>query len=548
MKSFEEYYGNADPIAVIGMACRFPKAPDLEAYWKILSGGQFCGSEFFPQELIAAGVSEATINQDNFVPRAAVIERPDYFDANLFGYSRQEAESIDPQQRLFLQMVWHALEHAGYAPGNVKHKTGVYGTSRISTYPSLANFSVTEVGQVKGMQALLGNDKDYLATRVAHRFNLHGPALTVQTACSSSLVAVHMACESLRGGECDMAIAGGAAISFPQNAGYRYQAGMVFSPDGFCRPFSDQAQGTFGGNGVAAIVLKRLDDALKDGDPVVAVLRGSAINNDGNDKVGFTAPSMRGQQQVIHDALQLADIDPGEVGMVEAHGTGTTLGDPIEIAALQKAYGSFSRNNQKSRSNSTTKKSPCFIGSVKSNLGHLDTAAGIASLIKTILAVHHGEIPPTLHVDRVNPKLQLDNTCFAIATEKKSWTQDIRTAGVSSFGIGGTNCHMVVQSLPESLNHDQFSYRIDDKYAAPVLLLSAASEASLTKLASTYGQYLEQYPEQKHNIAYTALHGRQLDLPYRLVAKLDKQTISDLKVLENKTTNPDILTGYADKA
>ncbi len=541
---YDEHYANCDPIAVVGMACRFPQADNIEQYWQGLLNNTRFASHFTREQLLAAGVNEATVDKDNFVPVASVIESPENFDATLFGYSPQEAESIDPQQRLFLQVVWHALEHAGYAPRNITQKTGVYGSARISTYPSLNNFSVTDVGQVKGMQALLGNDKDYLATRVAHRFNLHGPALTVQTACSSSLVAVHMACESLRGGECDMAIAGGAAVSFPQHAGYLYQPGMVFSPDGFCRPFSENAEGTFGGNGVGAVVLKRLEDALNDGDPIMAVLRGSAINNDGSDKVGFTAPSVAGQQHVLTEALHLADVDPGQIGMVEAHGTGTTLGDPIEIAALQAAY----------RGGRDTAKA-CYIGSVKSNLGHLDTAAGIASLMKTILAVHHAAIPASLHVDKVNPKLQLDSSRFAIASEQQSWRESLRTAGVSSFGIGGTNCHMIVQSLPEELRAiSEDAHVAMQDHTQPVLLLSAASLYSLQQLASKYASHLQRHTidaQSVKNVAYTALHGRQLDLPYRLAMMLDSDTVDTLSDFSDRddhtlTSTQKLVCSYAE--
>ena len=331
-------YDNCDPIAVIGMACRFPKAPNIDAFWHNLTNG-ISGQSFFSiQELQAAGVNAEVCNREHFVPSGAVIDKPEYFDAALFGYSPAEATSIDPQQRLFLQNVWHALEHAGYAPTQAPSRTGVFGSIRTSTYPSFEAFDVTQVGQVKGLQALLGNDKDYLATRVAHKFNFTGPAFTVQTACSSSLVAAHLACESLRSGECDMAIAGGVAVSFPQISGYEYQPGMIFSPDGLCRPFDQQANGTFGGHGVGSVVLKRLDDAIEAGDTVLAVLRGSAINNDGQDKVGFTAPSVNGQSQVLAEALHLADVQPDEVEMIETHGTGTKLGDPIEVTAIKNAY------------------------------------------------------------------------------------------------------------------------------------------------------------------------------------------------------------------
>ncbi|MDP2513974.1 polyketide synthase [Photobacterium damselae subsp. piscicida] len=436
-------YDNCDPIAVIGMACRFPKAPNIDAFWHNLSNGLSGQSFFSDEELKTAGVDADVHQREHFVPSGAVIDNPEYFDASLFGYSPAEATSIDPQQRLFLQNVWHALEHAGYAPTQAPSKTGVFGAVRSSTYPSFKAFDVTQVGQVKGLQALLGNDKDYLATRVAHKFNFTGPAFTVQTACSSSLVAAHLACESLRSGECDMAIAGGVAVSFPQVSGYEYQPGMIFSPDGLCRPFDQQANGTFGGHGVGSVVLKRLDDALNAGDTILAVLRGSAINNDGKEKVGFTAPSVNGQSQVLTEALHLADIHPDDVEMIEAHGTGTKLGDPIEVTAIKNAY----------------QRSPdapmCRLGSVKSGLGHLDTAAGIASLIKAVLSVSRQKIPMSLNISQPNPELQLEGSGFTLATQTVDWLTPLRTAAVSSFGMGGTNCHMLVQSSPQQARPEQ---------------------------------------------------------------------------------------------
>src|SRR6218665_2388440 len=332
-----QHYPDCDPVAVIGHAGRFAESDDNEVFWHRLVNGQQFIRRVSQQELLDAGLPPSTVSAPNFVGIGSVVRDADAFDAELFGYSRQEAESIDPQQRLFLQ--------------------------------------IAEVAQVKGLQSLMGNDKDYVATRVAYKLNLRGPAISVQTACSSSLVAVHMACESLRAGECDMALAGGVAVSFPQQAGYLHQPGMIFSPDGLCRPFDAEAQGTFGGNGVGAVVLRRLADALRDGDPIVAVVLGSAINNDGGRKVGYTAPSVAGQSEVIREAMALAGVESQQIGLIEAHGTATPLGDPIEVEALRCV---FHRRGDGP---------PCGLGSVKSNLGHLDTAAGIASLLKAVLAV-----------------------------------------------------------------------------------------------------------------------------------------------------------------
>lgn len=512
MNNQDNTFGISDPIAVIGLACRFPKAPNAEIFWHNLIHGISGQSYFSQEELRAAGISDQITQQDNFVPGGAVIDNPEYFDAGLFGYSQNEALSIDPQQRLFLQIVWHALEDAGYTPTDIKTKTGVFGSIRSSTYPAFTNFDVTQVGKVKGLQALVGNDKDYLATRVAHKFNLTGPALTIQTACSSSLVAAHVACESLRAGECDMAIAGGVAVSFPQSSGYQYQPGMIFSPDGLCRPFDAGANGTFGGNGLGCVVLKRLDDALHDGDTILAVLRGSAINNDGQHKVSFTAPSVNGQAKVLSDALHLADVMPDDVEMIETHGTGTKLGDPIEISAIKQAY-------QRS-----TNANPCFLGSVKSGLGHLDTAAGIASLIKTVLSVSQGKIPLSLNITQPNPALELEGSGFKLATESIDWQSSFRTAAVSSFGIGGTNCHMIVQSAPKLTAPEQTITPPD----TAKLLISANSETSLRRLAGEYATLLEKN-DHYSDIAYSALSGRALDLPYRLAINCDLTAVNALR-------------------
>ncbi|WP_342310532.1 beta-ketoacyl synthase N-terminal-like domain-containing protein [Burkholderia pyrrocinia] len=510
------HYPNCEPIAVIGHACRFPEADDSEEFWHNLLAGRDCSSRFTRDELLDAGLDAATVDAPNFVNVGTVVRDADAFDAALFGYSRQEAESIDPQQRLFLQIAWHALEHAGYAPRDVPHRTGVFGAARVSTYPGKVPLRIAEVAQVAGLQSLMGNDKDYVATRVAYKLNLRGPALAVQTACSSSLVAAHLACESLRTGECDMAIAGGAAVSFPQHAGYLHQPGMIFSPDGRCRPFDADAQGTFAGNGVGAVVLRRLRDALRDGDPVVAVLLGSAINNDGDRKAGYTAPSVAGQRDAIRDALMLADIDSTQVGLVEAHGTGTPLGDPIEVDALR---GVFHRPGEGPQ---------CALGSVKGNLGHLDTAAGIASLLKAVLAVERRAIPPSLHFSRPNPALALDDSPFYVPTGARPWNDATRIAGVSSFGIGGTNCHMVVASLPDSLRDAMPAPGDAQPDAGAALLLSAASAPALRNLARTYADTIGHVPAR--DLLHTALRGRQLDLPYRLAVPFNNETVAALDV------------------
>ncbi len=527
--SIAQRYPDCEPVAVIGYACHFPEAPDGETFWRNLLEGRECSRRFTREALLAAGLDTAIIDDPCYVNIGTVLDNADCFDATLFGYSRQEAESIDPQQRLFLQAVWHALEHAGYAPGAVPHKTGVFASSRMSTYPGREALNVTEVAQVKGLQSLMGNDKDYIATRAAYKLNLHGPALSVQTACSSSLVAVHLACESLRAGESDMAVAGGVALSFPQQAGYRYQPGMIFSPDGHCRPFDASAEGTWAGNGLGCVVLRRLKDALLSGDPIIAVILSSAVNNDGNRKVGYTAPSVAGQQAVIEEALMLAAIDDRQIGYIETHGTGTPLGDAIEIEALRNVYAPRPPQQR------------CALGSVKSNVGHLDTAAGIAGLLKTVLAVSRGKIPPMLNFHTPNPALKLEESPFTVPVTAQEWQDEVRYAGVSSFGIGGTNCHMIVASLPDELN---ISYpAADDGSKSSALLLSAASDTALRQLAADYAAALREN-SNANNLAFTALRARRLDLPFRLAAPLNHDTAASLSAWAGAKSTSPVYSGH----
>ncbi|WP_172966049.1 type I polyketide synthase [Cupriavidus pauculus] len=522
-----------DAIAIIGLSCRFPAARDADAFWRNLCDGIDCSRRFDRATLRAAGVPDAVAGDPLYVPVAAPIDDPDQFDAALFGYARADAEALDPQQRLFLQAGWHALEHAGHAPRHAVPRTGVFAACRLSTYPGLDAFRAHGPSQVRGMQALLGNDKDYLATRVAYKLGLTGPALTIQTACSSSLVAVHVACESLRVGECDMALAGGVAVSFPQQQGYLYQPGMIFSPDGRCRPFDTRAQGTFAGHGVGVVVLRRLADAMADGDRVLAIVRGSAVNNDGHRKAGFTAPSVAGQQDVVRDAMAMAAIGPDDLDLIEAHGTGTPLGDPIEIEGLRAALAGRSPGAPR-----------CLVGAVKGNIGHLDTAAGIAGLIKTVLAVHHGTIPPTLHCEQPIPALDADDSPLAAATAAMPWPRAVRTAGVSAFGLGGTNCHVIVQSAPDSdSNSAPASADAVDDAAAPVLLLSAASAAALRGLAGAYAQAWRSGAPAS-GLAATALHGRALDLDHRLALAMDAEALPALEVFASGGTDVAVHTGH----
>src|SRR6185503_11718425 len=376
---------HSDQIAVVGMAGRFPGAGDLNQYWQNLRNGVESISFFSDEELLAAGIDPSFLKDPAYVRAAGVLEGIDQFDAAFFGFNPREAEIADPQQRIFLECAWQAMENAGYDSESYDGAVGVFAGVGMNTYWLNIFANSDLVGAVGGTQAVISNDKDYLSTLVSYKLNLKGPSLTVQTACSTSLVAVHLACQSLLNGECDMALAGGSKINIKVE-GYHYREGGIASPDGHCRAFDAQAQGCMGGSGAGIIVLKRLADAIADGDLIHAVIRGSAINNDGSMKVGFTAPSARGQAEVISEALAVAQVEPETITYIETHGTGTILGDPIEIRALTQAFRAGTQN-----------KGYCAIASVKTNIGHLDAAAGIASLIKTVLALKHRQLPPSLH-------------------------------------------------------------------------------------------------------------------------------------------------------
>ncbi|HZF13330.1 MAG TPA: amino acid adenylation domain-containing protein [Thermoanaerobaculia bacterium] len=439
-------------VAVVGMAGRFPGAPDLDRFWENLRAGVESISFFSPEEAAAAGVDAALLADPAYVRAGGVLAGADLFDAGFFDVAPREAQLMDPQQRLFLESATEALENAGYGAGSPAARTvriGVYAGAGMSEYGIRNLFGHPGIGG--GMEVMLGNDKDFVATRASYKLDLRGPALTVQTACSTSLVAVHLACRALLEGECDLALAGGVGIGFPQNAGYLYEEGGVNSPDGHNRAFDARARGTVGGSGLGLVVLKPLAAALADGDTVHAVVRGTAINNDGAGKVGYTAPSESGQAEVIARAQEIAGVAPETIQYVEAHGSATPIGDPIEVAALTRAFRA--RRGEAAEPESGF----CSLGSVKSNIGHTGSAAGIAGLLKTVLALEHREIPPTLHYETPNPRLQLEGSPFRIAAELTPWPARFeegrpvpRRAGVSSFGLGGTNAHAVLEEAPPS--------------------------------------------------------------------------------------------------
>lgn len=477
-------------IAIIGMAGRFPDAPDVETFWRNLEQGHESLTTFSDEELLRSGVPEEIFRRPDFVRRSSVLEDSDQFDAGFFGFNPREAELMDPQHRVLLECAWSAMENAGYGDGKLKN-VGVYAGTGQNTYV-FNLLSQPELMQNAGFyQVMIGSDKDFLASRIAYKLDLRGPCVTVQTACSTSLVAVHMAVQALRAHECDIALAGGVALRFPQKTGYLYQEGMIFSPDGHCRPFDAAAGGIHGGEGAAMVVLRRLDDALRDRDKIRGVILGSAINNDGADKIGYTAPSIEGQVKALSAALNESEVAPETVGYIEAHGTATQLGDTIEFAALSKVYGE--------------PRQPCAIGAVKSNIGHLDVAAGVAGLIKTLLILQHGKIPPTLHFRKPNPQLPWMGSRFYINTATKEWrpAQGPRRAAVSSFGIGGTNAHIVLEEAPPQQPSQPL-------WPRQLLALSAASAAALHQMSCNLTDYLAANPGiSLADVCYTLQTGRK---------------------------------------
>jgi amino acid adenylation domain-containing protein len=508
-------------LAIIGLAGRFPKAKNIDEFWRNLQEGVESVSFFTDEELSASGL-EPPKNDANYVKARAFLEDADLFDADFFGLNPREAEVIDPQHRVFLECAWEALENAGCDPSRFDGAIGVFAGMSMNTY--LAQNLLTRpelMAQLNEHQVMLGNDKDFLTTRVSYKLNLRGPSLNIQTACSTSLVAVCVACQNLLNYECDMALAGAVSITFPQKRAYLYQEGGIASPDGHCRAFDAKAEGTVSGEGVGIVVLKRLEDALADGDAIYAVIKGFAINNDGSNKMGYTAPSVEGQAEVIATAQAMAGFAPESISYIEAHGTGTPLGDPIEIEALTKAF----------QGGGLTPKNSCAIGSVKSNIGHLDTAAGVAGLIKTALALHHKKIPASLHFESPNPKIEFANSPFYVNGRLAEWKggNTPRRAGVSSFGFGGTNAHVVLEEGPGQ--ESQGATR-----PAQLLLLSAKTEAALAKATANLAAHLKQNPAvNMADAAYTLQLGRKAFTHRRmLVCHGQTDAVNALDTLDSK--------------
>jgi phthiocerol/phenolphthiocerol synthesis type-I polyketide synthase E len=497
---------NGSEIAIIGLSCRFPGAKTPEEFWKNLRDGVESISFLNDEELEPSNLDPGDFNDPNYVKAASVLDDLESFDAMFFGFSPREAEVMDPQHRLFLECAWEALEDAGYDSKSYPGVIGVYAGARTNTY--LFNlFSNREAfGSLGSFEVGLGNDLGFLPMQVSYKLDLRGPSYAVHTACSTSLVAAHLACQSLLTNECDMALAGGVAVNVPHRTGYLYQPGGILSPDGHCRAFDAQAHGTIFGSGVGVVVLKRLADALSDGDTIHAVIKGSATNNDGALKASFTAPNGRQQSEVIMEAIANAGINPETISYIEAHGTGTALGDPIEIRALTRAFRAGSNKNNF-----------CAVGSVKSNFGHLDAAAGAAGLIKTVLALKHKQLPASLHFEQPNPQIDFANSPFYVNSRLQEWRSNgspLR-AGVSSFGVGGTNAHVILEEAPEmEPGGASREYQL--------IVVSARSASALETASRNLAGHLSEHAEQDlADVAHTLQVGRKRMSHRRIVVCRD---------------------------
>ncbi|MCF3972235.1 type I polyketide synthase [Paracoccus salsus] len=485
-------------IAITGMAAHLPGAPNVSRFWTNLRDGIESIRHLSVEELIANGESPARMRQKNYVPAASILEGLERFDAEFFGLSPKEAAIMDPQHRQFLECAWEALEDSGHTPEEFDGPIGVYAGCGMGSYFYFNICSNPDLVKNTGMFLLrhTGNDKDFLSTRVSHIFDLKGPSLSIQTACSTSLVAVHLAAQSLLNGECDMALAGGVTIELPHARGYLFEEGEILSPDGHCHAFDHRAQGTVFGSGAGCVVLRRLEDAIADGDHIWAVVRGTAINNDGAAKAGYLAPSVEGQSRAVAEAHGVAGVSADTIGYIECHGTGTYLGDPIEVAALTQAF-----------EETTQERGFCGIGSVKTNIGHTDTAAGVASLIKVSMALYHGQIPPSLGYEAPNPAIDFEHSPFKVNDRLNPFPRlkgAPRRAGVNSLGVGGTNAHAVVEEAPERAASETSDWPFQ------LLVLSARSKAALDQAGKNLAAHLRAHPEQDlADVAWTLKEGRR---------------------------------------
>jgi amino acid adenylation domain-containing protein len=524
-------------IAIIGMSCRFPGAGDIGTFWRNLRDGVASVSFFSDEEMEI--YDKNLLDHPDYVKAGAVLSDIDLFDAAFFGFTPREARMTDPQLRLLLECAWEAFENAGYNPESCGVPVGVYLGSAISTYLINNVFPAQKSGpflETTFFKEKMSNDRNYYPTRISYKLNLTGPSINIQTACSTSLVAVHKACQSLAVGECDMALAGGISIPVPQKTGYLFEEGMIRSSDGHCRAFDANATGMMFGNGAGLVLLKPLADAISAGDHIYAVIKGSAVNNDGAFKMDYTAPSVEGQSSVISRALENAGVDAESISYVETHGTGTKLGDPVEIQALTRAF------RQNTRKNHNTRK--CAIGSVKTNIGHMDEAAGVAGLIKTIMALKHHQIPPSLNFEKPNPEIDFDNSPFHVNTSLREWDKEKkpRRAGVSSFGMGGTNCHVILEEAPEHEARIRKTAR-----NIHLLPLSAKNPEALRELTLRYADHLKNHPDiSLPNLCFTANTGRK-HFEYRLALTADsvpefqkKLAAFEPSVTKKKVTSPKI--------
>ncbi len=524
--------GASKDIAVIGMSCRFPGADDIETFWKNLAAGVESITFFDDNDLLKSGFSREVFDRPDYVKASPLISDARGFDAEFFGYSARDAELMDPQQRLFLECAWEAFEVAGYDPTAYPGVTGVYAGAAMNTYllnnvlpnrsvlDSQDDLNVATLDSMGGFMLMVANDKDYLTTRVSYKLNLGGPSINVQTACSTGLVTVHMACQSLLSGETDLFLTGGASVQSPQHAGHLYQPGMIVTPDGHVRSFDAEARGTIFGSGVGAILLKRLDDAVRDGDHIFAVVKGSAVNNDAGAKVGYMAPSSDGQAVAVAEAIAVANVLPETIGFVEAHGTGTEIGDPIEHDGLAQVFRA-----------QTQAIGFCALGSVKTNVGHLQITSGTAGFIKTALALHHKLIPPLLNFKTPNPALKLEQSPFFINTEACEWktTGTPRRAGVNSLGIGGTNAHAILEEAPTVSRVANTNER-----TAHALMLTARNEVALRQYAGRFARYFTEHPEVNlADVCFTANTGRKIfDQRVSIVGATAQDFIAQLTSIE----------------
>lgn len=486
----------ANDIAIVGMAAHLPGAANVSQYWANLRDGIESIRQLTEAELLAAGESPDVMRKRNYVRSAAVLDGFEQFDAEFFGFSPKEAAILDPQHRQFLEVAWEALEDAGHPPEGFPGTIGVFAGCGMGSYFYFNICSNPDLVEKTGMFLLrhTGNDKDFLSTRVSHVFDLKGPSISLQTACSTSLVATHYAAQALLNGECDMALAGGVTIELPHGRGYLFNEGEILSPDGHCHAFDHRAHGTVFGSGAGVVVLRRLEDALRDGDHIWAVLKGSAVNNDGAAKAGYLAPSVDGQARAIAEAQAVAGVTADTVSYVECHGTGTFLGDPIEVSALTAAFRE-----------TTDATGYCRIGSVKTNIGHLDTAAGVASLIKAALALHHRQMPPSLGYEAPNPAIDFAKSPFTVNDQLTDWAAQSgpRRAGVNSLGVGGTNAHAVLQEAPPLVSDAS-------DWPFQPLVLSARSKAALDQAGTRLAAHLRAHPEQPlADVAFTLKEGRR---------------------------------------